>query len=286
MLQVVAAVQPVLLAGVLVPAAVTKLFGRHAADDVRGTALASMLGTARALPAYRLVGGLELIIGILLLIPPMRVAGAVGGTGLAAAFLCYLWYTRRVAPDSSCGCLRGKRSAPVSWRSFARAGLMFVAGLSGVAGADDWPDAVLTHPLAATAVLTIEAVSVVLLSPELDGIGRTLRDLRSRLPRPIFGGSGVAVHASVRQLRRSPVYQRAAGLLHSEMQASWDDKEWRILCYSARYRGRPVTAAFAVPLRRDDPATVRLALVDEYAGTTLLMDPEVPDEDPRAPGRS
>jgi hypothetical protein len=112
---------------------------------------------------------------------------------------------------------------------------------------------------------------VVLLSPEL-GWGRlvSLRHLRARLPRPLLSGSGLALHSSVQQLHQSPAYQRVAGLLHSDIVDSWDDKDWRILCYDARYQGRPATATFAVPRRRHDPGAVRVALVDEFAGVTLL----------------
>jgi hypothetical protein len=276
MLQVIAAVQPLLLAGVLIPAAGVKLFGRHAADGVRATALASLLGTTRALPAYRLLGGLELLIGTLLAAPPARSVNAVAATGLAIGFLGYLEYARRVAPESSCGCLHSRRSAPVSWRSFARGGLLLFAGVLATRAASYWLDAVATHPLTATAALTIETAAVVLLSPEL-GWNRPirLRHLRSRLPRPHLSRSGLTLHSSVQQLRQSPAYQSVKGLLHSDALDSWDDKEWRILCYNARYHGRPATAAFAVPRRRYDPDSVRVALVDEFAGVTLLTIPDV-----------
>lgn len=271
MLHVIAAVQPALLAGVLIPAASIKLFGRHAADGARATALASLLGTTRALPAYRLLGGLELLIGTLLMVPPARTVSAVAATALAIGFLGYLGYARHFAPESSCGCLHSRRSAPVSWRSFARGGLLLVAGLLATQATSYWLDVVVTHPLTATAVLTVETVAVVLLSPEL-GWSRPirLRHLRSRLPRPLLSGSGLTLHSTVRQLQHSPAYQRVSGLLHTDIVDSWDDEEWRILCYKARYQGRPATAAFAVPLRRYDPGAVRVALVDEFAGVTLL----------------
>ena len=276
MTRLIAAVQPVLLGGVLIWAAGVKLFGRNAADGARHTALAPLLGTAWALPAYRLVGGVELTIGTLLVLPPALTVKAIAGTGLAAGFLAYLLYARRLAPESSCGCLSSLRTAPVSWRSFARGGLLLVTGLLATRATDYWLGEILTRPFARVAVL-VEAVAVVMLSPELDRIWLvSLRHLRERLPRPFFGGSGVALHSSARQLRQSAAFRRVEGLLHPDVQEHWDEEEWRIVCYGARYQGRPATAAFAVPLLRYDPSAVRVALVDEFAGVILLTVVGVP----------
>jgi hypothetical protein len=280
MIQMIAAVQPLLLGSVLIWAAGVKLFGRHAAEIARRTALASLLGEARALPAYRLLGGVELTIGTLLVLPPALTVAAVAATALAAGFLGYLIYARLAAPGSSCGCLSNRHTDAVSWRSFARAGLLLLAGLLATQAAGHWLDAVATRPLAAAAVLLVEAAAVVMLSPELDARWLPpLRQLRARLPRPLFGGSRVPLLSSVRQLQQSPAYHRLRGLLHSDVLEHWDDEEWRIVCYSARYQGRPATAAFAVPLRRYDPGAVRVALVDEFAGVTLLTIPSGPEDD-------
>jgi hypothetical protein len=270
MLDVIAAVQPLLLAGVLIPAARLKLFGAHAADVVRATALASVLGPPHALRAYRFVGILELLIGTLLIAPPARTVNGVAATGLAIGFLGYLAYARHVAPETSCGCLHSRRTPPMSWRSFARAGLLVLAGLLATQAAGYWLDVLVAHPVTATAILTVEAVGVVLLSPELGWTRPVqLRHLPSRLPRPLISASGLTLHSSVQQLQQSPAYQQVAGL-HPEILDSWRDNDWRILCYNARYHGRPATAAFAVPLRRYDPDAVRVTLVDEYTGATLL----------------
>jgi hypothetical protein len=274
MLQVIAAAQPVLLAGVLIPAASVKLFSRHATDTVRATAVASLVGAVRALPAYRLLGGVELLIGTLLVVPPARTVSAVAATALATGFLGYLGYSRYATPHSPCGCLHHRRSAPVSWRSFARGGLLLLAGLLATQAASYWPDAVVTHPLTATAVLSAETMAVILLSPEL-GWNRRVRHLRARLPRPLLSRSGLTMHSSVQQLQHSPAYQKVAGLLHSDIVDSWHDKDWRIVCYNARYHGRPATAAFAVHRRRYDPATVQVALVDEFTGITLFTTTDV-----------
>jgi hypothetical protein len=273
MLQLIAALQPEWLAAVLIAAAAAKLLDPHATGGVGATALTPVLGPRRALPAYRLLGILELLIGTLLLTPLTRTVSAVAATVLAVGFIGYLTYARRRAPESACGCLhsRGGRT-PVSWRSFARAGLMVVAGLLAVRAAGYWLDVLLARPFAAAAILTAETLALVLLSPELRGILRTQsrRHVRPRLPRPLITGSGLTVRSSIQQLQESPAYQQVAGLLDPDIVDSWRDQAWQILCYDARYDGRPATAAFAVPLRRYDPRAVRVTLVDEFSGHTLL----------------
>ncbi|MEU5564280.1 hypothetical protein [Micromonospora musae] len=41
--------------------------------------------------------------------------------------------------------------------------------------------------------------------------------------------------------------------------------------HAARYPGRPATAVFAVPLTDPEPTSVRVAVVDEASGQTLLI---------------
>ncbi|MDZ5443536.1 hypothetical protein U2F26_12425 [Micromonospora sp. 4G57] len=67
----------------------------------------------RLLPAYRLLGGVELTLGGLLLLPPVLRVEAVAATVLAVVRVAYLGYARRAAPTSSCGCLSA-RATPVS----------------------------------------------------------------------------------------------------------------------------------------------------------------------------
>jgi hypothetical protein len=276
MLQLVAALQSGWLAAVLIAAAATKLLDRHAAESVRATALTPVLGPRRALPAYRMLGILELLVGTLLLTSLARTASAIAATVLAMGFIGYLTYARRRAPESGCGCLHSRGGpTPVSWRSFARAGLMLVAGflaIRSVRAADYWLDVLLARPFAAAAVLIAETLALVVLSPELRGIRGSLprRHVGPRLPRPLLAGSGLTVRSSIRQLHESPAYHQVAGLLDADIVDSWRDESWQILCYDARYEGRPATAAFAVPLRRYDPRTVRVTLVDEFSGDILF----------------
>ncbi|GAB3957199.1 hypothetical protein GCM10027614_71980 [Micromonospora vulcania] len=121
MINLIAALQPLVVGAVLIWSARVKLVSPHAAQAANRSALAGLVGQRRALPAYRLLGGVEVTIGALLLLPPVLRAEALAATALAVAFLGYLGYARRAAPTSSCGCLSA-RATPVSGRSLARPG--------------------------------------------------------------------------------------------------------------------------------------------------------------------
>lgn len=271
MIDMIAALQPPVLGAVLIWSARVKLFSRHAPAAAQRTALPRLIGQRRALPAYRLLGGMELTLGaLLLLLPPVRRPAAAAAAVLAVGFLAYLSYARRAAPTSSCGCLSA-RATPVSGRSLARAALLVVAAVLAGLAPEGWPAALGTRPLAGGALLLAESAVVVALSPELD---RTwllpLRRLRARLTHPLRGGAGLPLLATLQQVQLSDAYRRVAPLLRSDVRDHWDDGDWRFVGHAALFQGRPVTAVFAVPLADQDPDTVRVAVVDDGTGQTLL----------------
>ncbi|AVT38827.1 MauE/DoxX family redox-associated membrane protein [Plantactinospora sp. BB1] len=276
MLQSLAALQSLLVGVVLIWSARIKLVDRRAAEQARTSALGTLLGAERAVPAYRVLGGAELLLGVLLVLPPAPVAEPVAAAALAAGFVGYLWYARRVAPGASCGCLSA-RATPVTGRSVGRAGVLVLAGLFGVAaGGAYWLPALTGDPVGSAGLLLAEAALIVALSPEFDAYWLLpLRRLRARLTHPLRGGAGVPLLASVQQLQLSTAYRQVAGLLTSDVREHWLEESWRMVCYSARYQGRPATAVFAVPAAEVAPGRVRVALVDDSTGATLvsLADP-------------
>ncbi|MET8231456.1 MauE/DoxX family redox-associated membrane protein [Micromonospora sp. NPDC005298] len=270
MINLIAALQPLVVGVVLIWSARVKLLSPHAAQAANRSALARLVGQRRALPAYRLLGGVEVTLGALLLLPPVLRVEAVAATVLAAGFLAYLGWARRAAPDSSCGCLSA-RATPVSGRGTARAGLLLAAGALAVAATDGWLPTLAGRPAPGAAVLLVELAAVVALSPELDRHWLLpLRRLRADLTHPLRGGSGVPLLASVHQLQLSDAYRRVAPLLCSDVREHWDEGDWRFVGHAARYQGRPVTAVFAVPLADREPDLVRVAVVDDVTGHTLL----------------
>ncbi|MEV4198900.1 MauE/DoxX family redox-associated membrane protein [Micromonospora globbae] len=270
MIEMIAALQPLVVGAVLLWSARVKLLSRHAAAVAGRSALVNLLGERRALPAYRLVGGVELTLGGLLVLPPALRAEAAAAAVLAAGFLAYLGYARRAAPTSSCGCLSA-RATPVSHRGIARAGLLLAASGLAALAPGGWLAALTARPFAGTAVLLVELAAIVALSPELDRAWLLpLRQLRMRLTHPLRGNSGVPLLATVQQLQLSDAYRRVAPLLRSDVREHWDDGDWRFVGHAARYQGRAATAVFAVPLADPEPAAVRVAVVDDTTGHTLL----------------
>jgi hypothetical protein len=268
MLEWPASVQPLFLGGTLLWSGGLKVLGRSARRAAERSALPSLVGEDRALAAYRLTGALELALAAVLLLPPAYVAETAAAAVLGAGFLGYLTYAKVVAPDSSCGCL-SKRRTPVTWRAFARAGLVAAAALLGTQ-ADVWWGG--GPPLTAV-LLVAEVAALVALSPEADGLWLLpLRRLRIRMRHPLTDRSfEMPLESSLQQLLASPAYQQVSPLLRSGLRETWDEEDARILCYTAEYDGTAATAVFAVPLRHYSPEEVRVALVDESTESTLLV---------------
>lgn len=270
MLEWPASVQPLFIGGTLLWSGGLKGFGRSARRSAERSALASLVGEERALPAYRLTGAVELALAAVLLIPPAFFAESAGAAVLGVGFLAYLAYAKIAAPDSSCGCLSKKRM-PVTWRSFARAGLMLVAALVGTQAGVWWGRGLTDRPLTAV-LLVAEVVVLVALSPEADRLWLLpLRRLRIRMNHPLAERSfEMPLESSLQQLLASPAYQQVSALIKSGLRESWDEDDMRVLCYTAEYEGRNTTAVFAVPLLHYRPEDVRVALVDESTESTLL----------------
>ncbi|HZN19621.1 MAG TPA: MauE/DoxX family redox-associated membrane protein [Micromonosporaceae bacterium] len=275
----VAALQPLLIGAVLLYSSAVKLAPRRSRPPTSGTALARLVGERRAAWALRLLGVVELTLGAALVLPPVLPVEAVAATALMLGFLGYLGYARAVVPDSSCGCMSTRRS-PVTWRSFARGGLLLGAAVLAVPAATSWLDAVGTRPAAGTGLLLVEAAAVIAFSAELDTWWLLpLRRLRVRLSHPLARTSrltGPPLDSSVDQVQHSAAYRSVAYLLRSDVVEHWDEDDWRILVYSARYGGRATTAVFAVPRLRYEPQAVRVALVDDQTGAPV--DPPDPSK--------
>ncbi|MFI6317171.1 MauE/DoxX family redox-associated membrane protein [Nonomuraea sp. NPDC050556] len=248
MLQGIAALQPYVIAVFLVWAALMKLLGRQLRTRAGQSALARLVGPARAIPAFRLAAVAELAVAVWLVTAPGP--SGVAAVALSLGFLSYLTYAAVAAPTSSCGCL-GTHARPVEWRSFTRAGLLLAMSVTAC-----W-----AVPFSGWAWLgLVEAAILIALSPELDHRWLfPLRRLIVRLRRPLTPSpaSEVPLEVSLRTLYRSPAYCSASALLTSDLQDAWDEDGLRYASYAAAGR----TAVFAIPLTTDDPSSVRVALV-------------------------
>lgn len=262
MLSWFAAAQPVVVGVVLLWAAVFKLTSPAARHAAQQSALRRLVGNERVLPAFRVIGVVEVLLGLALLapLPAAPVAASVWTAGL----LGYLTWARIAAPESSCGCL-SDRHVPASTRSIVRGVLLLAASVLGAATPDWWASAAGHAPALVASVVVVELLAVAALSPELDERWLLpLRRWRVRRAHPLRDEAdefAVPVESSVQQLTRSPAYRSVADALRSDLLESWDEDEWRILTYAAQTGDGPATAVFAVPRLRYQPEDVRVALV-------------------------
>lgn len=272
-----AALQPVPLAAVLVISGRLKVTSRTARTGAASSALGRIVGAGRAPAVYGVLGAVELLVAALLLagtllagtVPALRTAGTGAAVALTAGFCGYLGYARLFVPDPSCGCVSA-RQAPITGRSFARAGLLLAMSVLAMsvlamsagtpAAGTGWPGALAAHPVPGIAVVLAEGVAIVLLSPEADRRWLwPLRKLWLRLrPHPLAGDAhDVPLASTLAQLQHSSAYRTVGTRLRSDVLDHWDAGDWRIVCYQAG----PETAVFAVPRLRYEPDAVRVALV-------------------------
>lgn len=271
MIELIGTLQQAVLGTLLLWAGLFKTVSRGSAEAANASALPLVLRRpALATPVYRVVGGLETTVALLLLLPPAAAWEMATAAALTGLFLGYLGYSRRVAPDLPCGCLGGGHTA-VSRRTLLRAALLCAASLLGLAGGGYWLTDVIRRPGAAAAVLTLQGLALLALSPELrwDRPRRVLWALRGDGGGPDCGAGDLPVETSVRQVQDSEPYQRLAGLLTGGVQAHWQDGCWRFLSYPARYEEAPATLVFAVPLI-DGAGWVRAAVTDPDEDIVLL----------------
>jgi hypothetical protein len=265
----VAALQALVISALLVWSSYGKLVGPLVGARARRTALKKFVGEERAEPAFRTVGAVELLLGATLLLPPLWKVESWAAIALSVGFLGYLTYSRVVAPDSSCGCA-GSATAPVTWRSFGRAGLLLVAAvLASTADAGWWSS---MPGATAVAVVLVEAMLFVALSAELDRHWLLpARRLKVRLTHPLAGTAAydVPLATTQHQLLRSGAYRAVDALLRSDIRDFWDEGDWRFVSYTASYDDRPATAVFAVPRLRYEPDEIKVAIVDDEKGETL-----------------
>ncbi len=243
---------PLLLGVLLGWSGGTKLPRRRAARQAAGSALEHILPGPGAVRALRAVGAAEAGLAALLLLRPLWPGAAAGTAGLGLCFAGYLGYARVAAPGSSCGC-SSARPAPVTWRSFGRAGLVAAGGLGCLAARVPWWLAVARQPAAAAGLAVAAAAGFALVSGELDRYWLLpLRRARLRLlGHPLAGMPGpVPVAATEELLHASLAWQAVVPVVRSGLVDHWDSDGWRILRYSGVQDGpdgpRPVAVVFAL----------------------------------------
>ncbi|MFF0345530.1 MauE/DoxX family redox-associated membrane protein [Kribbella sp. NPDC004875] len=259
----IAAAQPLLIGLLLLWSSYGKFADPKQAER---TALPRLVGEARAITAYRTVAGVEALVALALLLPPVWTVEAIAAVVLAAGFTGFLIYSKVVVPEASCGCMKAS-AKPVGGRAVARAVLLLATAVLATTASTGWWSAG-----AGVLVLVAEAVAFAVLSAELDQYWLLpIRRFRIRLSHPYAGtaSSTAPLAATQQRVMLSPAYRAVDGLLRSGIHDYWDDEDWRFVSYSARYDGRQATAVFAVPHHDDSPESIRVAVVDEESGATV-----------------
>jgi hypothetical protein len=239
-----------------------KLTARPARAWSRST-MARLVGAPRVRAAYRIVGGAEVAVAALLLLPPATAVDGWLAAALSAGFLAYLGYARVAAPDTSCGCLSAQ-AGPVTWQGIARAGLLLGIALTATTADGFWLGALQAEPAAAATTLGVELGLFLALSPELRRPTRRLVGwVRLRLfPHPLARVAVTSPTTALSRLYRSTVYCANAAMLRSDVQDLWHSGDWTLVSYAGRLDDRPVTVVFALP-DSHSPGDVRMSIVDD-----------------------
>jgi hypothetical protein len=192
---------------------------------------------------------------------------------LASSFLAggaaYAVWSRRVAPDSPCGCFGSFSRAPVSWKTIARASLLAAAALAAGLATGGWADT--RGNLWLWLLLVGELGTLAYLSPELYGLWRWFVVGRKA---PRCANSEQRLEASLQELRRSSLWaQLRDNLLQPDYADSWRDGCWRFFSFPTRHSGEFATAIFAVRLPPGRHA-YKGAIVRDSDGTVLLQQGE------------
>ncbi|SCK11606.1 hypothetical protein H181DRAFT_00647 [Streptomyces sp. WMMB 714] len=287
MLSTTSSLAPVALAVLLGWTGALKLFGSGAARQAPKTALARMLSSSeRAVLVLRTTGLVELLLAAGLLGAPRSPLPGVATALLGACFLGYLGRARVIAPESSCGCTAND-SAPVTWRAFARAGLVLAGGAAAATAPAAWWTTAGERPAASAAVLAAGGLLLTALSADLERWWLLpLRRTRMRLfGHPLAGGTAggkqVPVAATVQLLENSLAWQAASPVVRSGLLDHWDEAGWRFLLYSGLYvdedgEARPVSVVFALDATasRDTAGApaARVSVVDADTGEPVGVD--------------
>jgi len=237
--------------------------------------------------ALRALGAVEVGLAAALLANTGRPAPGVAAAALGVGFLGYLGYARVTAPDSSCGCSGGTET-PITWRAFARAGLVVAGGLLAAVATGAWWSAVADRPLAAVGIGAAGLTVIAALSTDLDHLWLLpLRRAKLRLLGHPLGGIDatawpVPVAATVELLERSLAWGAAAPVVRSALIEHWDHEGWRLLRYAGVCDARPVSVVFAVDVKAtidNSPVpAIRVTVVDELTQEVI---PEPPLDWPK-----
>ncbi len=265
MLESIADIQALIIGATLLWSGVWKAFIPRSGEIAVRSALLVLFRRERITKTvYRLLGIAEIAAALLLLAPPYLWWKMGLGVLLATVFLAYLFFSVRAAPGKPCACMGGREVA-VSWRTFARTGLLLSFSLIGLMAHDSWLTTIFTNPWY-SGIVILEGFLILALSPDLNWIWthpltptRQVDCATARVP----------LSQTLEQLRASSAFQGLSKYLTSDLSDHWREACWRFLCFEAQYEGRKATAIFAVPIL-PQPQRIRAVVMSEIDDTIYL----------------
>lgn len=260
--------QALVVGTVLVLAGVSKFAG-GASLMIAGKSAFALLVPQRVLPwAWRALGALELLLGVLVLALPASRWVLVVATVQFAGAAAYAVWALLTAPERPCGCFGLASTLPATARTIVRATLLMVAAAGTAMFGAPWLNGLQTP--AGWVVIAGELCILSYLSPEV----------RPFLPRRLAGGKGpdcvardVPVEVIVAQVKKSVAWREFdVYLARTELREHWHDGCRAFLYFPAAYAGHSTTAMFIVQLERRH-LQVRGALLDDSTQRVLLSVP-------------
>jgi len=160
---------------ILLYSGVLKVFGKQSGVASTHSALKVILKNANlALILYKIVGFVELSVGVLLLVPIHYGWIIYLTTGLTICFVAYVLIALKKAPGMPCSCL-GKHEQAISWRSLVRAVFFLALSVFGWKAKHLAIVGLLKAPYQSSLVLIFETLLFLYLSPEVHPVFKNIR---------------------------------------------------------------------------------------------------------------
>jgi hypothetical protein len=196
---------------------------------------------------------------------------AVPGVVTSAAALVYLRRLQRVSPGTGCGCAGRASRHPISWRSYARGGLLFFTALIALGGTHGGRQNSWTPTLIVAALVLVG----VALSDELRPRARRKATLQTRAA--VAGAHSDCANV----LTLDAVWARVAAAVREELPAvsvpaATPEAAWRNNCWSM-FVAEASTGTLYMAVSADGGDDSRLVWADRDGTTTerLLLLPSM-----------
>lgn len=197
---------------------------------------------------YKTLGGTELLVALLLLLPPAERWEMIPTSTLLLGFITYLGASAVVWKGRPCACM-GESGTVAKWPPLMRAATMLMFALLAWVPHDHWIHTLSREPRW-FALPSVELLLVALLSPDLrpSDFRRLFSNRQQAALLPRCATQNPPLHESMQLLHASRAFTELARYLGANPNDHWRDGCWRFFTFPAHYEGHDLVAVFAVPL--------------------------------------